>query len=62
MINMDICKKKNLYKLVFKGIDYRFKLEKEYLLKYINFNDDDVVIDVGACIGEVSMTLNKKKN
>ena len=36
-------------------------MEKEYLLEHINFNENDIVIDVGACIGEVSLTLGTKK-
>ncbi len=60
--NTIFVKRKTYINLYSKGIDYRLKnLEKEYLLEHINFNENDIVIDVGACIGEVSMTLGKKK-
>jgi FkbM family methyltransferase len=41
------------------GIDSRFdQLLKAYLLKEIDFKEDDYVIDCGANIGEVSLALN----
>ena len=50
----------NLYK---NGINNRLKkLENEYLLDHVDIKKKDIVIDVGACVGEVSMILSQKYN
>lgn len=42
-----------------KGINYRLSyLANEYFLNEIEINDDDIIIDVGANIGELSMFIN----
>ena len=45
------------------GIKLRLdNLSNEYLLSHIDFNDDDIVVDVGANIGEVSFNLARIYN
>ena len=54
-------KRKTYINLYAGGIQNRLKkLEKEYLLENILLENEDIVIDVGACVGEVSMILGEK--
>lgn len=59
--NQIYVKRKTYINLYSNGIKHRLdKLDKEYLLENIQLNDNDLVVDVGACIGEVSMIFEKK--
>tara|TARA_B100001559_G_C16500862_1_gene623251 strand:+ start:2082 stop:2978 length:897 start_codon:yes stop_codon:yes gene_type:complete len=59
--NQIFVKRKTYINLYANGIQERLdKLENQYLLREINLKEKDIAIDVGACVGEVSMILSQK--
>ena len=59
--NQIFVKRRTYINLYTNGIQERLdKLENEYLLKEVNLKEEDIVIDVGACVGEVSMIISQK--
>ncbi len=61
--NRIFVKRKTYINLYCNGINSRLKkLENEYLLEHVELQEKDIVIDVGACVGEVSMILSQKYN